>query len=356
MNPYRFPGQVAAGPRFVGREEQLRRLQSLWSSGRPGNMCILGNHRIGKTSLVEHAQTVYSGRRTDHLFVRLNVGTFETGPDLFRALALEANQAVNQHQQPIDAALRGRLENILLAVSGAEEWFDLRLHVRAYFSMLHQAGFFLTVILDEFDRATKVLTRLADFQFLRDLASEPGTSVGLITISRRGVKAIEVDAIGGSTLDGVLGIRCEVTLFTDQDIDRMLARADAAGMDLRPSREEIVWYAGAHPYLLDLLCFEMVEDFLTTGAVDVHAAYQRLAVQYEDQFTRMVDLIIEDSGGSCGPVLDMILDGDDLAGREDQLQLLNRQGLIRRDGDRWLFFSPAFERHLRRRPRWQPTV
>ncbi|MCS7484570.1 hypothetical protein ACFFQW_48455 [Umezawaea endophytica] len=52
-----------------------------------------------------------------------------------------------------------------------------------------------------------------------------------MTVSRKPVDAIEIDAAGGSTLDAVLSLRCDVGCFIDKEIDLLLARALPYGVD-----------------------------------------------------------------------------------------------------------------------------
>jgi hypothetical protein len=91
-----------------------------------------------------------------------------------------------------------------------------------------------------------VLTRLSEFQFLRSLASER-PAVGIVTISRKPVYVIEIDAVSGSTLDAVLSLRCDVGCFTDDEVDQMLDKSRSHGVDLAMRRADVVKFTGGHP-------------------------------------------------------------------------------------------------------------
>jgi hypothetical protein len=336
MNPYRMVGQVAEGGRFVDRPELVRSICTGWQEpGRPSNLCVLGSHRTGKTSVVKHALALVD--RQDLVVVWLSVGRFSSGFDLFRAIVKDVLDEIGDHAS---------LEAIAEVAFTTESWYDLDNAVTAFFKEVRKAGRTVLIVLDEFDRASVICTRLAEFQLLRDLASEPQFPVGLVTISRRPIKDIEIDAAGGSILDGVVTIRRYVGMFTAAQGDAMLARAGLAGIDLTPVREQIMDRSGLHPFLLESLCNGIVEHHQETGDLAVDLAYDRVLGAFHTQFEHLVQNVRVDTSSRGLALLRLLAQGG--ASYEPSLDL-NRflqTGLVSRSADQLVLFSPEFARYL----------
>src|SRR5271166_3087719 len=233
-NPYKQAGRVAVGDRFIGRAALVRQVAGTWQdAGRPSNLRVVGHHRVGKTSAVRRAIDT-SPPRADLVTVWLNVGNQDSDMDLFRSMV----------RRVLDETRDDRLSAVAGAIQTATVWYDLLEGVRAFFAAVRARGLNVVVILDEFDRAATAFTRLAPFQLLRDLASEADYSLGLITVSRQNIEKIEVDAAGGSILGGVVSTARYVGMFTEAEVDIMLARAAASGIGLASVRDEIVSRTG----------------------------------------------------------------------------------------------------------------
>lgn len=348
VNPYRGVGQVATGDRFVGRSELLRRIRASWyDTGRPGNVSVQGNHRMGKSSVVQQAIHLDQECRKDLVFVSLSLGRFESGPPVFRALVTQIFRAVMKRPPTLVERTAKRLEGIVSAVNDADDWHDFCESVREFFSALRDADVYVSAVLDEFDKTALAFTRTAEFQFLRDIASEPFASVGLITISRRPINVIEISAVGGSTLAGVLSVHYTVGLFSDIEVDAMLARGTHAGSDLRPLRDAVLDQCGGHPYLIELLCNELTETHLSRGEPDISAAIAMTESQFRAHFDRLVKVADEDTAGLGSEVLGLVSDGADLSDRREEVSRLSRLGLLDQRGDTLRLFSPAFESYFR---------
>jgi len=348
-NPYRLVGQMTLGDPFVGRAELLRKVQSCWrGQGRPGNLSVQGSHRMGKTSLVSRAAEIDGDSRENLLFVRLSVGDHESGTDLFRAVVRETHHELGSSSSPGAAPYRRVLDQLAMDVAKQTEWFELAEMVRTFFTYLGRSDMSVVVILDEFDRASQVFGRLADFQFLRTLASEAFSPIGLVTVSRRPIDVVEIDAVGGSTLDGVLSLRCNVGCFSDTDIDEMLGRAEQAGIDLRARKDEITHITGGHPYLLGLLCCEIVHRFHYSAIVDIRLAYSGLIPQFETQFKVLTRSLDAATGNRGKDLLRRVSQNRDDTIPAIDVDLMRRLGLLSPDVGRICLFSNKFAHFVQR--------
>ena len=340
-NPYRLVGQVAEGDRFIGRDRLLRQVHGTWAEpGRPANLRVLGHHRVGKTSLVRRALRT-GPDRPDLTSVLINVGTCESGADLFRSTV----RRVAARAGGADRVL----EPIAAAVQSADGWYDLKESVRDFFAALRDMDRHVLLVLDEFDRAASVV-KLPDFQLLRDLASEPDFSLGLITVSRRSIEAIESagDASqAGSILGGVVITPLHVGMFGDAEADLMLARAASAGVGLAAVRDEIVDRTGLHPFLLEMLLNRIVQTYADTGKVDVASCFEAESVQFHSEFRRLLGNIDADTDGRGSALLRRVAVGTAGDRTAPGMAHLIQMGVVSRGPDGALaLFSREFGRYL----------
>jgi hypothetical protein len=331
-NPYREAGRVAEGERFIGRAALVRQVAETWRvPGRPSNMRVVGYHRVGKTSVVRHALDTLPPP-DDVITVWLNVGSQDSGMDLYRSIVRRVLTATDG--QSLDA--------VAGAIQAADQWYDLLEGVRTLFAQVRRMGLNVLVILDDFDRAAISFSRLAQFQLLRDLASEPDYSLGLITISRQDVEKIEIDAAGGSILGGVLSTTLPVGMFNDAEVDIMLGRSAQAGLALAAQRDKIMARTGPHPFLLESLCKRIVEIHELTGEVDVAEAFMRESTMFEAQFNNLLDAVNLDTESKGGTLLRELALGAVGVVASPDLMRLRLAGIVAGDS----LFSAEFAKFL----------
>src|SRR5262245_42461330 len=100
-NPYSNSGKIIYGNRFIGRERSLRLIDArLISSRAPGNLAIVGEPRIGKSSLAWHGimsrRQELMGRRS--MVIWLDVGLFQIGWQIFTRLVLKVKEILFERQ------------------------------------------------------------------------------------------------------------------------------------------------------------------------------------------------------------------------------------------------------------------
>lgn len=343
-NPYQSVGAPARGARFVGRRGQVQRVSATAESGRPSNMSIIGNHRTGKTSLVYRSLVDRPTGRDDLAVVVVNVGTLATVADVFRLISRETVSAL----EALPTRDIRELAKLSETIESEPTWYGLLTHFTALFSAIRDRGTFVLVVLDEFDRMKMEDVQPAHFQLLRDLCTAEWSSAGLITVSRQGVKSLEEDAVGGSSLDQVLGVRTYVGLFTAAERDELAGRAATVGIDMSSHLPAISARTGLHPYLLELLCYEVVQSAFLTGEVDLDEAYRNVQRQFVDFFARLLRIIDADMGGGGVDRLFQVIDGIGLNVSVNDALTLVQYGLVVESDDRTLRpFSDEFESYLR---------
>ncbi|WP_037912359.1 Cdc6/Cdc18 family protein [Actinacidiphila yeochonensis] len=304
-NPYDFVDGLPTGSAFVDRPALLEKVTAVWKvPGRPANLSLFGLSKTGRSSLVARALAgIGPERRRDLAVVWLSVGRQPSVYGLFGAMAEQITTAFPDLPELAALAAPVRDTRDLLKLPGA---------IAEFFGAVGERGRHVLVVMDDFDRAPRVLPELSAFQLLRTLASEPDYPVGLLTISRRPLAAIETDAAGGSRLDQVMGERVHVGLFTAAEAGRMVDRARRAGLDLSAVLPELLAWSGLHPYLLGVLCRRLVEQHRETGRLDVAAAAEAEAGEFRSYFSRLVEELDEDIAGG-GDLLRAVADGATVA-------------------------------------------
>lgn len=337
-NPYQRVGQPARGDRFVGRQDLVSRVRGIVEGGRPSNMSIIGNHRTGKTSLIYRSLIDIPAVRPDLAVVHVGIGKVRQIEDVFRLIGRATVDALGG----LPARDLEGLASTLAALEVESSWYGIMNQFTKLFGAIHGRGLKVLIVLDEFDRINMAGVQTAHFQLLRDLCTEDWSSTGLVTVSRQRVKTLEMDSTNGSCLDQVLAVRTYTKLFEPDEQRAMLRRAGAVGIDLEPHTEWITSLAGRHPYLLELLCYELVQC-----AVDVDLAYRNVRSAYADFFARLIRIIDADLGGSGVDKLYQVVDGIGLDVSLDDALALVRYGLVVEAGDKSLVpFSDEFGRYL----------
>jgi hypothetical protein len=343
-NPYTQVGTPALGDRFVGRKAEIQRVQGVRDSLRPASMSIIGNHKIGKSSLVNRSLVAAPPERDDLVQVFLSVGALTRPEDLFRMICRETLRSTDLMGRQVPNG-----PETVAAVQAEQSWYGLMEAFKDFFTAVKQGGLQVLVVLDEFDRIRMEGVNVAHFQFLRDFCTETWSSAGLITVSRLGVRSLEIGATGGSSLDQVLLPRTYVGLFTPEERDLVLGRSSLAGLNLESHRELIDEIAGTHPYLTELLCYEIVHDLRVAASPNVEVARARAQTSISEFFDRLLKIVDLDLGGSGVDKLIQVITGVGLDVSPDDVLTLERYGLIVHNAESgYVPFSREFGRFLKR--------
>ena len=118
------------------------------------------------------------------------------------------------------------------------------------------------------------------------------------------------------------------------------------GIDVNTGiQERVKFYCGGHPFLLEMLGYELVELYRETGRVDVDASAQRAEHSLLDQYDHMISILSEDD--SLRKLL-QILFGPIVDVKQADVDDFMRYGLIQANGqDSYTTFSPHFYSYLK---------
>ncbi|MBF0606270.1 MAG: Swt1 family HEPN domain-containing protein [Candidatus Magnetobacterium sp. LHC-1] len=310
-NPFADYGNIVSGNRFIGRHDSLREIESrVINPSEPGNMAIIGNHRIGKSSLVFKAimdrRKVLQDKK--QLPVWINLATCDQASSFFRSLVTGSYNEID------------RLDWLTpLIVAAAESvcqdglsWTDSYFRIQRFFERVRQAGIRILFVLDEFDHARKLFKdNISAFQALRELSYNPEWRVTFITTSRRTIRNIELQTGAISNFDLTLH-KLYLGMFDESDIEEYFARISSIGIEVTEAfKEKVRFYCGRHPHLLEVLGYEIVKSFSNQHVTDVDQAADKSERSFFDQYEHMVSLLNEDDSLKIilqilfGPVVDV---------------------------------------------------
>ncbi len=290
-NPFADYGNVVRGERFIGRRESLRVVENrVIRPSESGNLAVIGDHRIGKSSLVYKAVI----ERKDELIARrlvpiwVNLATYDQSPMSFRSLVTRCCDTLEDLgwlSEPIQRVAERALKDEL-------SWSEGYSQIQRFFEKVRQANVRIVFILDEFDHARHLFKGdISGFQGLRELSYRPEWRVTFVTTSRRTIRDIELQTQAISTFDGIFH-KHYLAMFDDLGMQEYYARLSSAGFLVDAHvRERIDFYCGGHPYLLEMLGYEIVEALREQQHVEVDQVAQRIQRSFLDQYDRMIDLL-----------------------------------------------------------------
>ena len=348
-NPFTDYGGIVSGERFIGRSADLRTVESrIIHTPVPGNLAIVGDSRVGKSSLVYHAIMEPKKRllKDKQIPIWINLGTCDTRSHFFRLLVTECFEELEELgwlTESIESAMNRVLQN-------DHSWTTEYRSIQRFFRIVKQAGYRILFILDEFDNARYLFHEdVNGFQGLRELSYNPQWRITFITTSRRTVYDIELQTRGMSTLAGIFQTMY-LGMFSDQDRQEFYQRLASVGIPITEEvRSKFSSYCGGHPYLLDVLGYRVVEQDKECNDFDLDEAAQRVEHEFIGHYDQMATRLGEDESFNqllqilFGPVVDV---------KQGDVDELLRYGFIRESSDgNYKTFSEHFQAYLRLRER-----
>ena len=348
-NPFADYGTIVKGERFIGRSADLRAIETRSiRPSEPGNLAIVGDSRVGKSSLVYQAIMVPKEHllKNKKIPIWINLATCDTRAHFFRSLVTDCFDELEELgwlTEPIVNAKNRALQNEL-------SWTTEYKRIQRFFQMIRKAGYRILFILDEFDNARHLFHEdINGFQGLRELSYNPQWRVAFITTSRRTVYDIEVQTKGMSTLAGIFQTHY-LSMFPDQEMQEFYRKMASVGIQVTDKiRGKFCSYCGGHPYLLDVLGYKVVEQYRELKDLDLDDAVHRVEHEFLDHYCHMESRLSED--GSFNRLL-QILFGPVVDVKQSDVDELLRYGFVREShSGNYITFSEHFQAYLKLRER-----
>ncbi len=293
-NPFLGYGCVVTGDRLIGRDTEKKHIRDIVQS-RSGSLSIIGEPRIGKTSLV-YNEFQNNCNRDFLCSAWVTLSTVSSPALVFYDLQDKIIDALKSVSSPIPEIFADQL------IVAEDSTYNAYKKFRRFLKMLFSNGFNTLCILDEFDIVTSYPDGKQFIQSLRELIDFPQeTGFYSIFISRRSLYHLEKQMIGVSNLDGV----CEkiyVRPLSLEDIKKMALRCED-GWKL--GDENIVHLyncTGGHPYLSEMVFCKAwdnksIDKGMQNALGDVYSYYETLRQLLDED--GLFDQLLQIAVGPC---------------------------------------------------------
>ena len=240
-NPYLNRVAIKDPAQFFGRAREVSKIFSRIGSSRPQSISVVGERRIGKSSLlyyINHPQVrarfLDSSDSYTFAFIDLQqkrrLTLTEFFKELFSLIAKEVNDESITHYEPAFDSVRALLENF------------------------RRQGRKLVVLFDEFDAiTTNRAFDLEFYSFLRSIANN--YDVAFVTSSARDLQELcHTQLIADSPFFNIF-TNVFLRAFTRKEATDLITKPSAeAGLPLEGYARRIMELAGYFPYFLQIAC------------------------------------------------------------------------------------------------------
>ena len=283
MNPFANYGRIVHGDRFIGRETIVNNIENrIIHPDTPGNLVIIGMHRIGKSSLAHKAIIEQKDNliRKGVLPIWMGVASYDLPSDFFHALVKRCVREMTRLDWLSDA-----VQNLADYALATEDSWD---EIKDFFIEVKEIGYQMLLILDEFDHARHLFKGNTAFQRLRELADYPDYGFSLVLTSRRSIRDVERLAGSTSPFHNIFQVQ-RLGMFNGDDLEIYFSRLSDIGISISDEQKtRVLFYCGAHPYLLEMLGWEIVEGLRQNQEQEIdidkaaHSILQSIFGHYDD--------------------------------------------------------------------------
>ncbi len=283
-NPYLNRVAIRDPAQFYGRRREVARIFSRLGAGRPQSIAIVGDRRIGKSSLLNYlcapvVREQYLPRPEEYVFVFFDL-------QQWRRITLD---------DFLDAWLAEIERNAALPPSHKRS-FD---GVQAALDALRTTHRKLIAVFDEFDILTSNRAFSADFfAFLRSLANN--YEVAYVTSSGRDLQELcHADQIADSPFFNIF-TNIYLRAFPDEEATDLIVRpSEAAGIPLAPYADDIRQLSGNFPFYLQIACSIYFEQLQEHGRLDLRAVEEAFDDEVRGHFRYLWEHFSTDERAVC---------------------------------------------------------
>jgi tRNA A-37 threonylcarbamoyl transferase component Bud32 len=345
-NPFFNRHRITNPAYFCGREEELEQLFGAILTGQCRS--IVGERKIGKSSTLTHLAHPETQRRFG----------LEPERSLFVYLDLEGVASATRSefwQEVLDRIYAGlreeELRTLFQEVLRADTLRFMR--VRRLLRRVHDAGYRIILILDEFEALARSTHFEPDFYGeLRSLAGEVG--VIYLTASKRSL--YELTYRHSTTLSSpFFNIFSELPLglMPEGEVHQLLTHISNLGEKRRFGKAEInlaLDWAGAHPFFAQLAGYHLWETLIEEdppSPKNLEKVHRRFLAEVEDHYRYFWSQLEEsERTGILYPK----------RVTEDVRRKLQRRGLIQQHEKGWTPFSTSFADFVQRQEDTTPST
>lgn len=351
-------GPEVSGESMIGYGDHLRYLMDVIKNTN-SNVSITGLKRSGKTSLVKEAIRKIESETDKIIFVKIDLARYKTFKEflkkIFQSLKKQIRKRTELAQNTEISDTIQELEEIDIF---SDEFSFREVLSDLFYEIYHQDDRYkIVLMIDEFDEAANIFQETADYELLRNWASDGDTCVSLLLISRRQVYMIEKRNFNNSTFHGIINSH-PIKGFDKQDIQEYLNVL--CGYDIKLNAEQlerIRYYAGRSPYVWSMFGSCLVEEKRKNNnmQIDIDDIFiNNKAVDLNDHFKAVyhnltTDKILDDSPGQMSSIdkLSAIIFGPKLGVTRDDISVLKILGYLDETQEGYYSVSGYFTEYLK---------
>ncbi len=353
-NPFTYGNPISDPRRFVGRKHETELVFSRLRNAEFESSSLVGERRIGKTSLLNYLADRDVRRRYDllsgsHMFVYVDLQMMSqevTPVRLWQRLLRQMGRVCQDptvHQAIDEIRQQEAIDNFALA--------DL-------FDIIDEKNQYVVFLLDEFEKVTENSNFGTDFFYgLRSLAIQH--HLALVTSSRRElIELCHSEAIRSSPFFNIFA-NINVGLFVEDEARQLIDTALAGtGVVFSEDIVQMIFrVAGFHPYFLQVACYHAFETYrrpmsdleraqiiggqLYQEAAPHLANYWHTSDEHEKIVLTLLGLL-ERRGRAGDQRFDLSNLREYYARSEQTLSHLEKRGLLVEQEDGFKLFNAAF--------------
>ncbi|MBN2442933.1 MAG: hypothetical protein JXJ04_16360 [Spirochaetales bacterium] len=348
-NPYLNRVMIPHPDMFFGRKGIIKRIMNRISAESPQSVSIVGERRIGKSSLLKYLTLPRT--RLEHI----------DDPEKYIFLFIDFQQ------------IRGIDEKELIGIIFSElkknQEYDIEISCEANHDGMKflcdhiiGQGYKFILFFDEFESVTKNTKIGPEFySFFRSLANN--FPIAFVTASGRNLKDMCVShEISDSPFFNIFTIH-HLNLFSKETAKELITRPSRErGIPLESLTDHIIQTGGLYPFFLQMACSAWF-DFLDAEESSARAAAAAAAEDYaaaapprevmkmfrEESYPHF-EFICETLGNDELDVLKLLAAGKQLDPDSHAAEILERKGYVMRKNDNSItFFSKEFELFVKKR-------
>jgi len=329
VNPYLDRVSIRDVSRFYGRQREVARIFSRIGAARPQSVSVVGERRIGKSSLINYISFPEIRRKMlpdpdNYVFIKMDLQERRniSLEEFFRELILLMLSSAD-----FSSTLTSDFEGIRKAVVSHQK------HGRK-----------IVILFDEFDVVTSN-PRFGEefFSFFRSLANN--YDLAFITSSGRDLQELcHTSKVADSPFFNIFST-LNLSVFSAEEAQQLIdIPSMKAGLPLEPYTDRIIALAGYFPFYLQIACNAFFENLVLDG-VDVDE--EQVVESYREEVTPHFNYVWENLSADEREVLHRVRHGEEIPPRLAYLaRNLKKAGYIRPVGETVVLFSSVFAEFL----------
>jgi serine/threonine protein kinase/AAA+ ATPase superfamily predicted ATPase len=328
-NPYMNRVMIRNVEEFYGREQEIRKIFSRIGSERPQSVSLVGERRIGKSSVLNYIYNPVNRRR------------FLNNPDdsIFLYIDFQEKRGI----EPVEF-FRILLELLILEFKN-----NLQLNIEAGYegfkkviSALDETGLKVIMIFDEFDLITKNKNFDSDFySYMRSLANNYNVAY-LVASGRNLQNMCHSKKISDSPFFNIFSNLTLSQFSHPEALELITLPAKKMGLSLEQYSDFILDIAGYYPFFIQMACaslYELAKNKRRLGKTD----FSEIKEEFLDEARVHFQQIWEINDNDNKEILLILAAGKRIdPSKEYLLNELFKSGYVKQTGTKKTIFSSLF--------------